>query len=51
MVPGAGTTQFSFTLKDGTWGVTDATPVNVTITVTGPNTPSPLNYTISGTVH
>jgi hypothetical protein len=51
MFPGAGTTQFSFTLKDGTWGVTDATPVNVTITVTGPNTPSPLNYTISGTVH
>jgi hypothetical protein len=50
MFPGAGTTQFSFTLKDGTWAITDATPVNVTISVSGPNTPSPISYTIAGTV-
>ncbi len=50
LFPGAGTTQFTFTLKDGTWGVTDATPVNVTITVSGPNTPSPISYTLAGTV-
>jgi hypothetical protein len=49
--PGLGTTQFSFTLKDGTWGITDATPVNVTITVAGPNTLSALNFTIAGIVH
>jgi hypothetical protein len=48
--PGAGATQFSFTLKDGTWAITDATPVNVTISVSGPNTPSPISYTIAGTV-
>lgn len=52
MFPGAGATQFSFTLKDGTWGgTTQATPVNVTITVSGPNTLSPITYTIAGTVH
>ncbi len=52
MFPGPGTTQFSFTVKDGTWGgTTQATPVNVTITVSGPNTPSPVTYTIAGTVH
>ncbi len=49
--PGAGTTQFSFSLKDGSWGITDATPVNVTINVSGRNLTSPISYTISGTVH
>jgi len=48
---GAGTTQFSFVLKDGTWSITDATPVNLTITVSGQNTPSAISYTIAGTVH
>lgn len=52
MFPGPGTTQFSFTVKDGTWGgTTQATPVNVTITVSGPNTTTPITYTIGGTVH
>jgi hypothetical protein len=50
LFPGPGTTDFTFTLKDGTWSVTDETPVNVTITVSGPNTPSPISTTISGTV-
>ncbi len=52
MFPGPGATQFSFTVKDGTWGgSTQATPANVTITVSGPNTLSPITYTIAGTVH
>jgi hypothetical protein len=50
LFPGPGTTQFSFTLKDGTWSITDETPVNVTITVSGPNTLSPIAFSISGTV-
>lgn len=48
--PGPGRTQFGFTLKDGTWAITDATPVNVTVTVTSPNNSSPVSYTIGGTV-
>jgi hypothetical protein len=50
LFPGPGTTQFSFVLKDGTWSITDATPVNLTITVSGQNTPSAVSYTIAGTV-
>jgi hypothetical protein len=48
--PGPGSTVFSFTLKDGTWTITDATPVNVTVTVTSPNNTNPVSYTIGGTV-
>ena len=48
---GAGRTQFSFTLTDGTWSVTDATPVNITITVGGPNVSSPISFTFTGTVN
>jgi hypothetical protein len=48
---GAGRTQFSFTLRDGTWSITDATPVNVTITVGGPNVTSPISFSFSGTVN
>lgn len=51
IMPGPGATQFTFTLKDGTWGITDATPVNVTITVSGPNAPTPISTTIAGTVN
>jgi len=48
--PGQGRTVFSFTLRDGSWAVTDATPVSVTITVVSPNNDGPLSYTIGGTV-
>jgi hypothetical protein len=48
--PGPGSTVFSFTLKDGTWTITDATPVNLTVTVTSPNNTGPVSYTIGGTV-
>jgi hypothetical protein len=47
---GAGRTQFSFALKDGTWSIQDDTPVTVTITVSGPNTSTPVSFSISGTV-
>jgi hypothetical protein len=48
--PGAGTTDFTFVLRDGTWSITDATPVTLTITVTGPNVGGPISYTMYGTV-
>lgn len=48
---GAGSTLFDFTLRDGTWSITDATPVNVTITVSGPNVDNPISYSISGIVN
>jgi hypothetical protein len=48
--PGPGTTDFSFTLRDGTWSITDATPVTLTITITGPNVSGPVSYTMYGTV-
>jgi len=51
MMPGPGTTDFSFTLKDGTWSITDATPVNITINVLGPNVPNSLSYTLGGLVY
>jgi hypothetical protein len=51
IMPGSGTTDFSFILKDGTWSITDATPVNVSINITGPNVPNSLSYTIGGLVH
>jgi hypothetical protein len=35
--PGTGTTDFSFTLSDGTINITQATTVTVTISVRGPN--------------
>lgn len=47
---GPGTTDFSFVLKDGTWSITDATPVNVVINITGPNVPNTMGYTFGGTV-
>ncbi len=47
---GPGTTDFSFTLKDGTWSITDATPVNIVINITGPNVPNTMGYTFGGTV-
>jgi hypothetical protein len=47
---GGGSTLFSFTLRDGTWSITDPTPVNVTITVSGPNVDNPISYPISGIV-
>jgi hypothetical protein len=50
-MPGAGATDFTFTLKDGTWSITDATPVNITISVQGNNTPNALSYTFGGTVY
>ena len=51
--PGPGTTQFSMAVQDGSWGIVDSagTPVSVTITVTGPNTVSPVTATITGVVH
>jgi hypothetical protein len=47
---GPGTTDFTFVLKDGTWSVTDPTPVNIVINVTGPNVLGVIGYTFSGTV-
>jgi hypothetical protein len=51
IMPGAGTTDFTFTLKDGTWSITDATPVNITISVQGANTPNTLSFAMGGTVY
>jgi hypothetical protein len=51
LLPGGGATDFTFTLKDGTWSITDATPVNITISVQGNNTPNALSYTLGGTVY
>jgi len=45
---GPGTTDFSFTLSDGTTNITQVTSVVVTIAVTGPN--GNVSTTISGTV-
>jgi hypothetical protein len=47
---GAGSTDFTFSMKDGTWSVTDATPVTLTIAVTGPNTIGGVSYTFTGIV-
>jgi len=47
---GSGRTDFTMVLKDGTWSITDPTPVSLTITVTGPNTPGALSYTFGGIV-
>ncbi len=47
---GSGTTDFTFILKDGTWSITDATPVNVVINVTGPNVQNAIGFTFGGTV-
>jgi hypothetical protein len=52
--PGPGSTQFSCILRDGTWDPSvdpGGTPVNLMITVTGPNTPNGLSAAISGVVH
>jgi hypothetical protein len=51
ILSGAGSTDFSFALKDGTWSITDATPVNITINVLGPNVPNSLSYTVGGLVY
>jgi hypothetical protein len=53
IVPGAGATQFSCVLRDGTWDITDVagTPVNLMIVVTGLNTPNQIGMTIGGVVH
>jgi hypothetical protein len=51
IIPGSGTTDFSFVLKDGSWDVGSATPVNVVINVTGPNVQHPVGYTFGGVVH
>jgi hypothetical protein len=48
--PGPGATDFTAVLRDGTWSITDATPVTLSILVSGPNTSGPLSYTMSGTV-
>jgi hypothetical protein len=47
---GPGSTDFTFILKDGTWSITDPTPVNIVINVTGPNVLGAIGYTFSGTV-
>jgi hypothetical protein len=47
---GPGTTDFTFVLKDGTWSITDPTPVNIVINVTGPNVNGSIGYTFGGTV-
>lgn len=47
---GPGSTDFTFVLKDGTWSITDPTPVNIVINVTGPNVNGSIGYTFSGTV-
>ncbi len=51
--PGPGRTQFTIIIQDGSWGLIDVagTPVNVTITVSGPNSVSPVSATVSGIVH
>jgi hypothetical protein len=48
--PGPGRTEFTAVLRDGTWSITDATPVTLSILVSGPNTSGPISYTMSGTV-
>jgi hypothetical protein len=47
---GPGATDFTFILKDGTWSITDPTPVNIVINVTGPNVTGSIGYTFGGTV-
>jgi hypothetical protein len=47
---GAGKTDFTLVLKDGTWSITDPTPVSLTINVTGPNISGALSYTLGGLV-
>ena len=51
--PGPGTTNFTMIISDGSWGIVDAagTPVNVTITVSGPNAAAPISASISGVIH
>jgi hypothetical protein len=51
--PGPNRTSFSMTVQDGSWGIVDSagTPVNVSITVSGPNTTNPITTTINGVVH
>jgi hypothetical protein len=49
LFPGPGTTQFAFTLRDGSTNVDLATPVNVTISVQSPN--GTAYQTIGGVVH
>jgi len=49
LFPGPGRTDFNFVLSDGTTNITLATPVNLAISVQGPN--GTANYTIAGTVH
>jgi len=48
--PGPGSTEFTMVLKDGTWSITDPTPVSLTINVTGPNISGALSYTVGGLV-
>ncbi len=47
--PGLGSTDFSFLLSDGTWGITDGTVVTVTVAVTSEN--GNIYQTISGVVY
>ena len=47
---GSGTTDFTFILKDGTWSITDATPVNVVINVTGPNVQNAIGFTLKNSL-
>ena len=53
IVSGPGTTQFTCIVSDGSWDIADTsgTPVNVMISVTGPNTPNQLGMSIGGVVH
>ena len=53
MTPGPGSTQFSLTLSDGSWGIVDSvgTPVIVTISVIGPNAVGGISTSVMGTVH
>ena len=53
IVSGPGSTQFTCLVKDGSWDIADTsgTPVNVMISVTGPNTPNQLGMTVGGVVH
>jgi hypothetical protein len=50
LLAGSGRTDFTFVLKDGTWSITDQTPVSLTITATGPNISGALSYTFGGLV-
>ena len=51
--PGPNVTDFSFTLRDGSWDVDDTlgTPVDVTIRVESPNNAGPVTFVVSGVVH